>query len=354
LVEVTQAEQIQSGALQGTFNHQYLATGQRSGVQERDLEALDGLKRRAQRFSEQAFAREDASPGEQLVEERLWIWRNPVGRRGSATREFVGSGKADEVWLSADRRVAVVNEYKTLWGKHKQAPQSGQVYALAGILKANVPELEVVYGGVHSRAEPHTTPARFSRRVLEGIAEDVAATFERAIVQDHDNEQAKRASGECGYCPVASVCPTYAISLKESLTEWNRLSQRKDITEMSLEELERLLRYKEQLDVARKVMDQAEQRALHLIQEKGQSSPALDVVPGRKYTRLDPALLYKSLVAQYPQRQDEIDAFWRQHGTLSVEEARKLTGTLLQTDLNHFQGKGMEVLKRAPSLRFKM
>jgi hypothetical protein len=355
LVEVTYAEKVITGAVQGTLNHHYLASGQEPGVQERDLEALEALKRRAQRFSEQAFAQEGARRvGEKLVEERLWIWRNPLAKRNGGAREFVGSGKADEVWLSEDRRLAVVNDYKTLFGRHKQAPQSGQIYALAGILKANLPELEVVYGGVHSRANPETTPARFSQSVLEGVAEDVASTFERAIVENHENEPAKRAGAECGFCPAASVCQTFALNLRESLNEVNRLSQRKDANEMSLDELERLLRYKENLEVATKVMNQAEQRALHLIQQEGQHSEALEVVPGRKYTKLDQGLLYQSLVEQHPHHKGEIDEFWRRHGSLSVEQARKLTGKLLQTDLNQFEGKGMEVLKRAPSIRFKM
>jgi hypothetical protein len=114
------------------------------------------------------------------------------------------------------------------------------------------------------------------------------------------------------------------------------------------------LRYKEALEIAQKVMAQAEQRALHLLQQPGQRSDALEVVPGRKYTRLEPALLYKNLVQQYPERQAEIDAFWREHGALSVEGARKLTGKLLQTDLSQFQGRGMDVLQRAPSVRFKL
>jgi hypothetical protein len=37
-----------------------------------------------------------------------------------------------------------------------------------------------------------------------------------------------------------------------------------------------------------------------------------------------------------------------------VEGARKLTGKLLQTDLSQFEGRGMEGLRRAPSVRFKL
>jgi hypothetical protein len=354
LVEETQAEKVKTGAVQGALNHRYLATGHEPEVRETDLGALNELKSRAQRFAEALFAREGASLGEKLVEQRLWIWRNPLAPHHGTVREFVGSGKADEIWLSADRRLAVLNDFKTLFGRHKQAPQSGQIYALAGILKANVPELEVVYGGVHRRANPETTPARFSQRALESVAEEVPSTFERAIVQDPEDEGAKRAGGECGFCPAASVCQTFARHLQHSLREFNRLSQRKDLTEMGLEELERLLRYKEALEIAQKVMGQAEQRALQLLQQPGQRSDALEVVPGRKYTRLEPALLYKNLVQQYPERQADIDAFWREHGALSVEGARKLTGKLLQTDLSQFQGRGMDVLQRTPSVRFKL
>jgi len=354
LVEVTHAEKIKTGAVQGIINHRFLAAEQEPAVRERDVEALRELKARAQSFSEAMFVREGAELGQKLVEERLWIWRDPLVKRDGAALEFVGSGKADEVWLSDDRRVAVVNDFKTLFGKHKQAPQSGQIYAHAGILKANVPELEVVYGGVHSRANPQTTPARFSRSVLEGVAEDVASTFERAILESHENEEGKRVSAECGFCPAASVCQTFATNLRESLNELNRLSQGKDATNMRLEELERLLAYKEGLEVAQKVMDQAEQRALHLMEQGGQRSEALEVVPGRKYTKLDQTLLYRSLVEQHPHRKAEIDEFWRRHGSLSVEQARKLTGTLLKMDLSQFEGRGMEVARRSPSVRFKM
>jgi hypothetical protein len=90
-----------------------------------DIEGLKALKRRAQRFSESIFAVEGAKFGEKLTEERLWIWRDPLAKRNGAGFEFVGSGKGDLIWLSADLRLAVVNDYRTLFGKQKQAPESG-------------------------------------------------------------------------------------------------------------------------------------------------------------------------------------------------------------------------------------
>jgi hypothetical protein len=38
---------------------------------------------------------------------------------------LLAPGKGDLIWLSADLRLAVVNDYKTLFGKQKQAPESG-------------------------------------------------------------------------------------------------------------------------------------------------------------------------------------------------------------------------------------
>ena len=162
--------------------------------------------------------------GDKLIEQRLWIWRDPLARRDGAGYEFVGSGKGDEIWLSDDRRIAAINDYKTLFGKQKQAPESGQIYALAGILKANIPELETVYGGVHSRANPRTVPARFKGDVLDAVAEDVAATFQRAIVENYDNEDGKHTSAECGLCPAACVCETFGIELEESLKQFQKLT----------------------------------------------------------------------------------------------------------------------------------
>jgi len=147
LVEVTFAEKVKTGAIQGTINHNFIATEEEPAVRPEDIEALKWLKMRGQRFSESIFGVEGAKLGEKLIEERLWIWRDPLAKRNGAGFEFVGSGKGDEIWLSNDCRLAVVNDYKTLFGKQKQAPESGQIYALAGILKANLPELETVYGG---------------------------------------------------------------------------------------------------------------------------------------------------------------------------------------------------------------
>jgi hypothetical protein len=254
--------------------------------------------------------------------------------------------------LSDNFRVAVVNDYKTLFGKQKQAPESGQIYALVGILKANIPELETVYGGVHSRATPQTIPARFRQDVLEAVAEDVAATFQRAIVESHDNEANKHTSVECGLCPAACVCETFWIGFQESLTEFKKPTEDKEVTDMSLHELERLLRYKEDLDVANKVMGQAEKRALHLIQAENEHSDSLEVIPGKTFTRLNPSLLYKTLVEKHPDQKEEIDTFWREHGSLSVEDARKLAGKL-NTKLANFEGRGMEETRRSSSIRFK-
>jgi hypothetical protein len=53
-------------------------------------------------------------------------------------------------------------------------------------------------------------------------------------VQDPEDEGAKRAGSEWGFCPAASVCQTFARHLQQSLREFNRLSQRKDVTEMGL------------------------------------------------------------------------------------------------------------------------
>jgi hypothetical protein len=41
-------------------------------------------------------------------------------------------------------------------------------------------------------------------------------------------------------------------------------------------------------------------------------------------------------------------------GSLSVEDARRLTGKLLKSDLANFKGQGMEETRRNPSIRFKM
>ncbi len=122
---------------------------------------------------------------------------------------------------------------------------------------------------------------------------------------------------------------------------------------MDLSELERLLRFKDDLEVGKKVMDQAEKRALHLIQEENQRSDALEVIPGKKFTRLNPSLLYKTLVEKYPDRKEDIDNFWREHGSLNVEDARKLTGQL-NSKLIDFKGQGMEETRRSSSIRFKM
>jgi hypothetical protein len=354
LVEVTFAEKLKTGAIQGTINHNFIATEAEAAVRSRDIEALKALKRRGERFSEAIFAAEGAKLGEKLIEERLWIWRDPLARRNGGDFEFVGSGKGDEIWLSEDLHLAVVNDYKTLFGKQKQAPESGQIYALAGILKANIPELETVYGGVHSREKWQTIPARFNPDVLEAVAEDVAATFERAILTSYEDEGAKHTSSECGFCPAASVCETFRVKFQQSLTKVQRLTQDKDISEMDLNDLEKLLQFKDDLDVAKKVMEQAEQRALHLIREEGQHSDSLEIVPGRKFTRLDQGLLYKTLVQKYPDRKNDIDDFWREHGSLSVEDARKLTGKLLNADLRNFQGQGMEETRRESSIRFKL
>jgi len=357
LVEVTFAEKVKTGAIQGTINHNFIATEEEPAVRPEDIEALKWLKMRGQRFSESIFGVEGAKLGEKLIEERLWIWRDPLAKRNGAGFEFVGSGKGDEIWLSNDWRLAVVNDYKTLFGKQKQAPESGQIYALAGILKANVPELETIYGGVHSRANPRTIPARFTRDVLEAVAEDVVATFQRSIVESHDNEEHKHTSAECGLCPAACVCETFWIEFQESLTNFQKLTeeltQDKDVNEMDLSELERLLRFKDDLEVGKKVMDQAEKRALHLIQEENQRSDALEVIPGKKFTRLNPSLLYKTLVEKYPDRKEDIDNFWREHGSLNVEDARKLTGQL-NSKLIDFKGQGMEETRRSSSIRFKM
>jgi hypothetical protein len=64
--------------------------------------------------------------------------------------------------------------------------------------------------------------------------------------------------------------------------------------------------------------------------------------------------LYKTLVQKYPDKQDEIAKFWREHGSLSVEDARQLTKKLLKSDLRDFKGQGMEETRRNPSIRFKM
>jgi PD-(D/E)XK nuclease superfamily len=364
LVEVTFAEKLKSGAVQGTTNHEFIAALDAAGrvpqretesaVRSGDIEALKSLKQRAQNFSESIFAAEGAKLGEKLIEERLWIWRDPLARRNGAGFEFVGSGKADLIWLSDDFRLAVVNDYKTLFGKQKQAPESGQIYALAGILKANIPELETVYGGVHSRENWRSIPARFRSDVLEEVAEQVADTFKRAIGANHENEDSKRTSGECGLCPAASICEKFINRFERSLTEVNKLTQEKDITAMDLRDLEKILRHKGDLEIANKVMDQAEQRALHLIEVERQRSDSLELVPGKKFTRLDQGLLYKTLVQKYPDKQDEIDKFWREHGSLSVEDARRLTGKLLKSDLKNFKGQGMEETRRKPSIRFKM
>jgi Protein of unknown function (DUF2800) len=354
LVEVTFAEKLQSGAIQGTINHDFIATGAKAGVRSGDIGALEELKRRGQRFSDSIFAAAGATLGEKLIEERLWIWRDPLARRNGADLEFVGSGRGDEIWLSDDLRLAVVNDYKTLFGKQKQAPESGQIYALAGILKANIPELETVYGGVHSRENWQTIPARFQPGILEEVAEDVALTFQRAIVASPEDENSKRIGTECGFCPAASVCETYRHAFEQSLAHVNKLTQGKNITEMDLRDLEKILRFKEDLEIANKVMEQAEQRALHLIQEEGQHSDSLEVVRGKKFTRLDQGLLYKTLVQKYPDKRNEIDAFWRENGSISVEDARKLTGKLLKTDLKRFEGQGMEETRRNSSIRFKL
>lgn len=364
LVEVTLAEKIKSGAVQGTTNHEFLAALEagkvlpdaeaKFDIKPGDIEGLKALKRRAQRFSESIFAVEGAKFGEKLTEERLWIWRDPLAKRNGAGFEFVGSGKGDLIWLSADLRLAVVNDYKTLFGKQKQAPESGQIYALAGILKANIPELQTVYGGIHSRENWHTVPARFTSAVLEEVAEQVADTFQRAIVASHEYEDSKRTGRECGLCPAASVCETFRNRFERSLTQVKKLTEGKDITEMDVTDLEKILRYKEDLEIANKVMEQAEQRALHLIREEGRHSDSLEVVPGRKFTRLDQGLLYKTLVQKYPDKQDEIAKFWREHGSLSVEDARQLTKKLLKSDLRNFEGQGMEETRRNPSIRFKI
>jgi hypothetical protein len=65
-------------------------------------------------------------------------------------------------------------------------------------------------------------------------------------------------------------------------------------------------------------------------------------------------MLYKSLVQKYPDKKNEIDQFWREHGSLSVGDARRLTGKLLKSDLANFKGQGMEETRRNPSIRFKM
>jgi hypothetical protein len=357
LVEVTYAERLKSGAIQGTINHNYIATEEEPAVRPEDVEALKWLKMRGERFSESIFANEGAKLGEKFIEQRLWIWRDPLGRRNGAGYEFVGSGKGDEIWLSDDRRIAAINDYKTLFGKQKQAPESGQIYALAGILKANIPELETVYGGVHSRGNPRTIPARLRGNVLEAVAEDVAATFQRAIVENYDNEGRKATSAECGLCPAACVCQTFGSEFEESLKQFQKLTeeltQDKDVSEMALSELEKLLRFKEALDVANKVMGQAEKRALHLIQEENERSETLEVIQGKKFTRLNPSLLYKTLVAKYPDRKEDIDAFWRDHGSLNVEDARKLAGKL-NGNLKDFEGQGMEEARRSSSIRVKM
>jgi hypothetical protein len=80
----------------------------------------------------------------------------------------------------------------------------------------------------------------------------------------------------------------------------------------------------------------------------------LEVVRGKKFTRLDQGLLYKTLVQKYPDKRNEIDAFWRENGSISVEDARKLTGKLLKTDLKRFEGQGMEETRRNSSIRFKL
>ncbi len=357
LVEVTYAEKVKTGAIQGTINHNFIATGEEPAVRPEDIEALKWLKMRGHVFSESIFGVEGVKLGDKLIEERLWIWRDPFAKRNGAGIEFVGSGKGDEIWLSDDRRLAVVNDYKTLFGKQKQAPESGQIYALAGILKANVPELKTVYGGVHSRTNPRTVPARFTRDVLEAVAEDVVDTFRKAIVESYDNEERKHTSAECGFCPAACVCETFWIGFQESLTKFQKLTeeltQDKEVTDMALSELERLLRFKDDLDVANKVMGQAEKRALHLIQDDNERSNTLEVIPGKKFTRLNPQLLYKTLVERYPDQKEDIDKFWREHGSLSVEDARKLVGKL-NTKLIDFEGNGMEETRRSSSIRFKM
>jgi hypothetical protein len=48
---------------------------------------------------------------------------NPADEDIAATG--IEGGKGDLIWLSADLRLAVVNDYKTLFGKQKQAPESG-------------------------------------------------------------------------------------------------------------------------------------------------------------------------------------------------------------------------------------
>src|SRR5258708_6597191 len=98
------------------------------------------------------------------------------------------------------------------------------------------------------------------------------------------------------------------------------MNTEKEFIPMDFIKLEKILRHKDDLEIANKVMDQAEQRALHLIEVERQRSDSLELVPGKKFTRLDQGLLYKTLVQKYPDKQDEIDKFWREHGSLSVED----------------------------------
>lgn len=139
----------------------------------------------------------------QVREERLW-YRDPI------TLSRLWSGKPDLVaWADGTRR-GMVLDYKSLWGKHTEAPSNLQLRALAVLAASEygLDEIRVVL--VQPNGWPHYTVADYGPEDLIRAESEIAALMEEVKRPGNTRTPHPKA---CRFCKARANCPEALASM---------------------------------------------------------------------------------------------------------------------------------------------
>ena len=140
------------------------------------------------------------------TEDRLWVYDDSL--------EPIYSAKLD--WYAIKAGVALICDYKTLFGRHAHARENEQLAAQAVALFCTYDVNEVIVALIQPNlsAEERLTMAKFSRDDLIAAQEQVLGWCFAA-----ENQHAPRIPGpvQCEHCPCRADCPE-AIAAELALT----------------------------------------------------------------------------------------------------------------------------------------
>lgn len=201
---------------QGQVMHSAIDTGDTSSIEGQQVDTVLTADKLSSDFGKESKSQHPSPLGilELYKEKRLWF---EVLSDTKQKKVALFSGQLDRLELYLNEGVAIIADFKTLWGSHTEAKSNPQLAAQAVLVRHNYPEVHTIYAAlIQPNVSPQVSSVVFNNDTLDVIE---AKLIQVVNIGESFNAPIRPGLKQCKYCAALSMCQEAKAQFPDLISE---------------------------------------------------------------------------------------------------------------------------------------